>query len=52
MKYTRTLTIARPAQASLIEVQQKVAVVTAAFEAFGVLAEVLGSWFDLFGGEE
>jgi len=51
MKHTRMLTVARPAQASLIEVQQKVAVVTAAIEAFGLLGEALGSWLDLFGGE-
>jgi hypothetical protein len=43
--------LARVAQASLIVVQPKVAIVTAAIEAYGMLGDALVGGFDLFRGE-
>lgn len=48
MRHTHAVSKARPRPASLLEVQQKVIIVSAAIDAFGSLADALSSWFALF----
>jgi len=47
MKHMTTLTLARPAAASLLETQQKVTVITGAIAAFNSLAGAIGNWLGL-----
>lgn len=52
MKHTKNISIARPAQASLLETQQKVSIATAAIAAFNSLAGALGNWRGFLNPEE